>query len=218
MAEVARKLGMDHMEFQRKNVVVPGDAVHSIWEGPSDAEMGSYGLDQCMDFVEQALASGRGSAKPEGDEWLEGKGHAIHMHDCIPPTEQRSEAHINLRADGTYYLTNGVTEMGNGTITSMRQVAASILNATASRIEIVISDTDKTAYDTGTFSSVGTSVSCKSVSLAAENLRDNVLKIASEFTSTPLEQCRLVDGAVECGSRSIRCPSCSSPCPTRGIG
>jgi CO/xanthine dehydrogenase Mo-binding subunit len=41
------------------------------------------------------------------------------------------------------------------------------------------------------------------VSLAAENLRDNVLKIASEFTSTPLEQCRLVDGAVECGSRSI---------------
>jgi CO/xanthine dehydrogenase Mo-binding subunit len=144
MADGRRKLGMDHMEFQRKNVVVPGDAVHSIWEGPSDAEMGSYGLDQCMDFVEQALASGRGSAKPEGDEWLEGKGHAIHMHDCIPPTEQRSEAHINLRADGTYYLTNGVTEMGNGTITSMRQVAASILNATASRIEIVIADTDKT--------------------------------------------------------------------------
>jgi putative selenate reductase molybdopterin-binding subunit len=204
MADLARKLGIDHMEFQRKNVVVPGDAVHSIWEGPSDAEMGSYGLDQCMNFLEKALASGRGEPKPEGDEWLEGKGHAIHMHDCIPPTEQRSEAHINLRADGTYYLTNGVTEMGNGTITSMRQVAASILNTTASRIEIVISDTDKTAYDTGTFSSVGTSVSCKSVSLAAENLRDNVLKIASEFTSTPLEQCRLVDGAVEYGSRSIQ--------------
>ena len=41
------------------------------------------------------------------------------------------------------------------------------------------------------------------MSLAAENLRDNVLKIASEFTSTPLDQCHLVDGAVECGSRSI---------------
>src|SRR4029077_17664829 len=85
----------------------------------------------------------------------------------------------------------------------MRQVAASILNATASRIEIVIADTDKTAYDTGTFSSAGPSVSCKSVSRAAENLRDNVLKIASEFTSSPLGQCRLVDGAVECGSRGV---------------
>ena len=203
MGELARKLGMDLMEFQRKNVVVPGDPVHSIWEEPSDAEMGSYGLDQCMDLVEKALVSGRGEPKPEGDEWLEGKGHAIHMHDCIPPTEQRSEAHINLRADGTYYLTNGVTEMGNGTITSMRQVAASILNCTAGRIEIVIADTDRTAYDTGTFSSVGTSVSCKSVSLAAENLRDNLLKIASEFTSTPVEECKLVDGEVQCAGRTV---------------
>ncbi len=203
MGDLARKLGMDLMALQRKNVVVPGDAVHSIWEGPSDAEMGSYGLDQCMDFVEKALASGRGEPKPEGAEWLEGKGHAIHMHDCIPPTEQRSEAHINLRSDGTYYLTNGVTEMGNGTITSMRQVAASILNTTAGRIEIVIADTDKTAYDTGTFSSVGTSVSCKSASLAAENLRDNILKVASQFTSTPLEECKLVDDAIQCGKRMV---------------
>jgi len=206
MGDLARELGLDLMELQRKNVVVPGDAVHSIWEGPSDAEIGSYGLDQCMDFVEQALASGRGDAKPIGDEWLEGKGHAVHMHDCIPPTEQRSEAHIDLRADGTYYLTNGVTEMGNGTITSMRQVAASILNTTAGRIEIVIADTDRTAYDTGTFSSVGTSVSCKSVSLAAETLRESILKVASEFTGAPLDECRLDDGAVVCGGQSIPLP------------
>jgi len=206
MGDLARELGIDLMELQRKNVVVPGDAVHSIWEGPSDAEIGSYGLDQCMDFVEQALASGRGDAKPEGDEWLEGKGHAVHMHDCIPPTEQRSEAHIDLRADGTYYLTNGVTEMGNGTITSMRQVAASILNTTAGRIEIVIADTDRTSYDTGTFSSVGTSVSCKSVSLAAETLRESILKVTSEFTGAPLDECRLEDGAVVCGNRSIPLP------------
>ncbi len=203
MDELARKLGMGLFELQRKNVVRPGDAVHSIWEGPSDAEMGSYGLDQCMDFVEKALASGRGARKPEGDEWLEGKGHAIHMHDCIPPTEQRSEAHINLREDGTYYLTNGVTEMGNGTLNSMRQVAASVLNAKASRVELVIADTDKTPYDSGTFSSVGTSVSCKSVSLAAENLRENLEKIASEFSGAPLEACKLDDDTMVCGSRRI---------------
>ena len=93
--------------------------------------------------------------------------------------------------------------MGNGTITTMRQIAASILNTTASRIDIINADTDRTPYDTGTFSSVGTSVSCKSVSLAAEDLRDNLLKIASDFTSTALEQCRLVDDALECGSRRI---------------
>ncbi len=203
MGDLARKLGMNLMELQRKNVVVPGDAVHSIWEGPSDAEMGSYGLDQCMDFVEEALVSGRGETKPEGDEWLEGKGHAVHMHDCIPPTEQRSEAHINLREDGTYYLTNGFAEMGNGTITSMRQVAASVLNTTASRIELVNADTDKTPYDSGTFSSVGTSVSCKSVSMAAEILKENILRLASGLTGAPPDQCKLVDDSVVCGSRTV---------------
>ena len=38
MGDLARKLDMDLFELQRRNVVVPGDAVHSIWEGPSDAE------------------------------------------------------------------------------------------------------------------------------------------------------------------------------------
>ena len=203
MGDLAGKLGIELMELHRKNVVLPGDAVHAIWDSPSDAEMGSYGLDQCLDFVEEALASGRGEPKPPGEDWLEGKGHAVHMHDCIPPTEQRSEARLSLRADGTYYLTTGVTEMGNGTITSIRQVTASILKTTASRIEVAISDTDKTGYDTGTFSSVGTSVSCKAASLAATDLRNNLLKLASHFTSVPLEECQLVDAEVHCGSRRL---------------
>ena len=46
---------------------------------------GSYGLDQCLDLVEQALASGRGLPKPEGDEWLEGTGVALAMLDSGPP-------------------------------------------------------------------------------------------------------------------------------------
>ena len=61
---------------------------------PSDAVIGSYGLDQCLDFVEQALKSGRGERKPDGPEWLEGRGIAIHAQDCAPPTEHRSESHI----------------------------------------------------------------------------------------------------------------------------
>jgi CO/xanthine dehydrogenase Mo-binding subunit len=39
--------------------------------------------------------------------------------------------------------------------------------------------------------------------LAAEDLRDTLLKIASEFTSTALEECQLIDGDVRCGSRTI---------------
>jgi hypothetical protein len=68
----------------------------SLGEEPSDAEFGSYGLDQCMDLVEGALARGDGVAPPPGDDWLVGQGLAIAMHDTAPPTEHRSEARLGL--------------------------------------------------------------------------------------------------------------------------
>jgi len=83
--ELARKLGIDPFTIRRKNMIQARDPVHSIWPYAHDGVIGSYGLDQCLDFVEQALASGRGEPKPDGDEWLEGKGAAIHARDCAPP-------------------------------------------------------------------------------------------------------------------------------------
>ena len=105
MGDLARKLGMNLFELQRRNVVVPGDAVHSIWEGPSDAEMGSYGLDQCMDFVEKALASGRGALKPEGDEWLEGKG-SRHPHARLHPAHGATIRGTHQLARGRHVLSH----------------------------------------------------------------------------------------------------------------
>ena len=51
---------MDPFEIRRKNMIRPGDPMESIWQEPTDVEIGSYGLDQCLDLVEEALASGRG--------------------------------------------------------------------------------------------------------------------------------------------------------------
>ena len=38
----------------------------SLSEEASDAEIGSYGLDQCLDIVRGALARGNGVAAPDG--------------------------------------------------------------------------------------------------------------------------------------------------------
>ena len=144
--------------MRRRNMIRPDDSVVSIWPFPSDGVIGSYGFDQCLDFVEEALASGRGEKKPEGDEWLEGRGIATHAQDCIPPTEHRSEAHLGLLPNGTYHLAVGSAEFGNGITNAQRQVAASVLQTRAASITMDFADTDKTPYDTGTFGSTGTSV------------------------------------------------------------
>jgi putative selenate reductase molybdopterin-binding subunit len=201
--ELGRKLGIDPFTMRRKNMIQPRDPVHSIWPSPHDGVVGSYGLDQCLDLVEKALASGRGERKPDGPEWREGRGIAIHAQDCAPPTEHRSEAHLSLLPQGTYHLGVGSAEFGNGIRNVQRQVAASVLNARAADIVMDFADTDRTPYDTGTFASTGISVATLAVQRAAEGLRESLLDLASQVSGVPVEQCRLEAEKVRCGDRSF---------------
>ena len=164
---------------------------------------GSYGIDQCLDLVEAALKSGRGLKKPEGDEWLEGTGMALAMLDSGPPTEHRSGAEMHLLPDGSYHLAVGSTEMGNGSTTSHRQIAASVLNTRADKIDIINADTDKTPYDTGTFASTGTVVAGQAVEKTALALRDKIIDYASRYAGCDAADCRLLDDAIICANRKI---------------
>ncbi|APW62411.1 molybdopterin-dependent oxidoreductase [Paludisphaera borealis] len=201
--ELGRKLGVDPFTMRRRNMIQARDPVHSIWPTPHDSVIGSYGLDQCLDLVEQALASGRGEQKPYGDEWLEGRGVAIHAQDTSAPSEHRTEAHMSLKSQGTYHLAVGSAEFGNGIRNAQRQVAAAVLNTRAAAVAMDFSDTDLTPYDTGTFASAGISVATLAVERAAEALRESLLEAASTISNEPVERCRLDDEHVRCGDRSL---------------
>lgn len=201
--ELAHTIGMDPIAFRRKNVVGPDDNLEAAWKETSDLTMSSYGLDQCIDAIEKALASGKGHAKPLGEEWLEGSGMAISMLDCVPPTEQRSGSEIELLEDGTYHFTVGSTEIGNGLVTAQQQVVAQVMGCSTARVSLLNADTDKTPYDSGTFASVGMMVPTKAVEYAAIALRDKMLKYASRATGEKLEHCKLVDGDVHYGRKKM---------------
>lgn len=196
MDELAAQLGIDPFTLRRINMVKPGDWMESVWSDPSDVDFGSYGLDQCMDTVEQQLAGPGGLPCPEGDAWLEGTGIALAMLDCGPPTEHRSGAVITMRADGSFHLAVGSTEMGNGSVTSHKQIAASILNCRTAHVAIINADTDLTPYDTGTFASTGTVVAGKAVALTAEAMAANILEFAARHTGTAAADWHLEEGFV----------------------
>jgi putative selenate reductase molybdopterin-binding subunit len=203
MDELARSLGMDPFDFRRCNVICPPDPMLSLDEIPSDADYGSYGLDQCLDLVQQALARGNGVAPPDGEDWLEGRGMAAAMIDCAPPTEHRSEARIALEPDGSYHLYIGSPEFGNGSTTVRRQIIATVLNTTIDRVRETQADTACTGYDTGPFGSAGTVVAGKAVALAAEALRDRILDLAAHYYQQPREACRLEADAISWSSGKI---------------
>ena len=118
-------------------------------------------------------ASGRGCAKPEGDDWLEGSGIAIAMLDCVPPTEQRSGSEIDAARGRTLSLHRRLDRNRQ----RLRHRAAASGRAglgllDRSRFDFINADTDKTPYDSGTFASVGMMVPTKAVENAAVALRE----------------------------------------------
>jgi CO/xanthine dehydrogenase Mo-binding subunit/aerobic-type carbon monoxide dehydrogenase small subunit (CoxS/CutS family) len=201
--ELARLIGLDPFAMRRRNMIRPGDWIESIWQEPTDVDFGSYGLEQCLDRVEQALAAGGGEAPPEGPHWAVGTGVALAALECGPPTEHRSGAQMSLLPDGRYHLAVGSTEMGNGSVTSHRQIAAGVLGARAAQIDIVNADTDLTPYDTGTFASTGTVVAGQAVNLTAGALRENILAFAGRHTGTDAQDWSLEEDAVVRGNRRI---------------
>src|SRR3984885_4338344 len=201
--ELGELLGMDPFAMRRLNMIQRNDWIESVWKDPSDVGFGSYGLDQCLDLVETALEAGGGLDKPVGEEWLAGTGIALAMLHCGPPTEPRSGAGMSFLPDGHYHLAVGSTEMGNGSVTSHRQLAASVLGAPASSVTIINADTDLTPYDTGTFASTGTVVAGQAVTLTAAALRDNILDYAGQHSGAVRMACKLEAGDVLCGNHRI---------------
>jgi CO/xanthine dehydrogenase Mo-binding subunit len=168
--ELARKLGMDPAEFRRRNMIRPGDPMLALSGEQDDVRIASYGLDQCLDLVQEALASGRGERAPAGPGWLTGTGIGASMLDSAPPGGHRAQARIAQRPGGGFTLSVGTAEFGNGTATVHRQIAAQVLGADVADIELLQSDTDLIGHDTGAFGSTGTMVAGQATLRAAQAL------------------------------------------------
>ena len=179
--DLARTMDIDPVVFRQRNVIVPGDAmVVTQQEDHSDLLYGSYGVDQCLELVQSALARDDGrltlagtaaASVPSGDNWRFGTGVAMAMIATLPPRGHFADATISVDTSGTYTISVGTAEFGNGTTTAHTQLVASALATTVDRVVVQQSDTDVVPYDTGAFGSAGTIVAGKALLVAATKLR-----------------------------------------------
>jgi putative selenate reductase molybdopterin-binding subunit len=182
--DLARELGLPAVELRRRNVVVPGDEFLVNGEPDTDLVFGSYGLDQCLDLVEAALARGDGETAPDGDRWAVGEGTAASMIATIPPRGHHAEASVTLDPDGSVTIGVGSAEFGNGSATVHVQLVAEELGIDPRRVRLRSSDTDATAYDTGAYGSTGSVVAGSAVADAARQLRQALDVMASGRDAT----------------------------------
>jgi CO/xanthine dehydrogenase Mo-binding subunit len=214
--ELAKQLGTNPFDFRRRNVVKPGNPMLS--PPPSeyhDVLYGPYGLDQCLDLVERAMAE---DAPPHGlsPEWLVGDGMALTMIDTVPPAGHLSDSRIALREDGGFELTVGTAEFGNGTSTVHRQIAASALATTVDRIVLKQSDTAHGGHDTGAYGSAGIFVAGRATQHAAENLAAAIKAFAAELAESDAGSCLLDNETVVCGKQRLSFAELAKAAKARG--
>ncbi|QDG62328.1 molybdopterin-dependent oxidoreductase [Pseudarthrobacter sp. NIBRBAC000502771] len=202
MDELAAGIGMDPLEFRRRNMVREGDHMLSTRPDPEeDVHYGSYGLDQCLNLVRDALNRGKARYRDAGladlgPDWMVGEGAALSMIDTVPPRGHFAHSHVRLLPDGTYQADVGTAEFGNGTTTVHAQLAATALSTEASRVGVRQSDTDLVEHDTGAFGSAGTVVAGKATLAAAEELAVRIRAFAAGIRQTQASACVLEGGAV----------------------
>ncbi|MFC9814223.1 molybdopterin-dependent oxidoreductase [Streptomyces virginiae] len=216
MDELARALHIDPLELRRRNIVLPGDPLVAMHDGPDDVMFTENGLGTCIDLVDAALARTT-DRPPPGPDWLVGVGVASSLHETAPPTDHVSEAWVTLGNDLIYEVAVGTAEFGEGTSTAHVQIAATQLGTTPSRIRLVQSDTDRTGFDTGAFASAGLFVAGNAVLRAANAVRDRILEFAAARTGVHVVMCSMDDESVVCGDQRMSLAELVALARARGI-
>jgi len=115
--ETAKKLGIDPVEFRRRNAIKEGD---SLTYG---SKMNPSGLMECIDKAAKAIEWGKKS-KSKDPKKVIGKGFACFWKAPAMPPNAASTAFLKFNEDGSLNLLVSAMEIGQGFLTVMAQVAA----------------------------------------------------------------------------------------------
>ncbi|MBI4526871.1 MAG: xanthine dehydrogenase family protein molybdopterin-binding subunit [Deltaproteobacteria bacterium] len=192
---IAAALKMDPLKirlqngYDEGNEFVTGERLHSI------------GFKRCVKEAAKAIGWGKGvqefkSSRVHGNEEdvRRGKGIACLIKATITPSI--SCAVVKLNEDGSATIYAGTVEMGQGSETTLAQIAARELGIPFKDIHVTGVDTDVVPYDLTTSSSRSTFHMGKAVQLAARDLKAQLKKIVAQEYGLPANQIKLADGRI----------------------
>lgn len=204
--EIAHALGMDVIEFKRKNWIQQGDALImavALGEGREGKPqiVTTSALPDCVDIGARALnwyeKRGRDRSVPGKPHLRRGIGIALAMHGTGIAGLDMGAASIKINDDGSFNLLFGATDLGTGADTVLAQIAAETLGVPLNDILVYASDTDFTPFDTGAYASSTTYISGTAVMKAAEDVRRQILEHAAEYMlNCPVDNLELEDRKV----------------------
>ena len=159
---LARELGIDAVEFRRKNLLREGRP-QATGTKMKDAAIEKV-LERTATLIDWGKPFDRGTGTIK-----RGRGIAVGFKACISNTT--SLAAVGVNADGSCTVYTSCVDMGQGSDTAMAQIAGEVLNIPTEAVTVVHSDTDVTPFDMATLGSRSLFHSGNAVKLAAEDAK-----------------------------------------------
>ncbi|TFG93319.1 MAG: xanthine dehydrogenase family protein molybdopterin-binding subunit [Candidatus Atribacteria bacterium] len=183
---VAYRIGMDAVEIRRKNALKDGSAT------VTGQVLENVGLLQCLEKVTEDIKWDKREKKVSKTKYR-GKGIACMYKAPSMPNNVASSAIIKINEDGTVNLLVTGMDLGQGSDTALTQIAAEVLTVPVSKISIVTGDTDCTPYEWQTVASRTTYCCGNSIIRAAEDAKNQMIKLASLKFNIPESELEIKD-------------------------
>lgn len=194
--KVARKLGLDPVEFRRRNLVRPGDINPRF-----GTSLGNCRVLDCLEKGAQRFGWERKSRQPKGEgRFRRGIGVAAgnHGNGTFGVHVDMTTVALKMNEDATVTMFTGTQDLGQGSTTMMCMVAAQVLGLSPDQIEVVEADTELTPWDLGTYASRGVWVSGNAALKAAQSIRRQLLEVAAPMLGVKEEDLELGGGFAYC--------------------
>ncbi len=194
--DIALKIGMDPVEFRRKNLMPVGYV-----DGFSKNENYYDTFNQCLnkgkayidyDRKRKEYANQTGPVR-------KGVGCAVFWYNTAvwPISLETSSCRMVMNQDGSIQVQLGETEIGQGADTAFGQMAADTLGIPFEKVHVIsCQDTDITPFGTGSYASRQTYVGGFSIKQTALLLKERILKYAHELTRMPVFNLDIREGKI----------------------
>ena len=171
--QMGHELGLDPIAVRRANYLTAPTFTDN------DLMVKSYGLPQCVDWVERVSGwkARKGRLGKDSAGRRRGLGFACshYISGASKPVNWTGEPHatvkIKLDFDGTIVVLSGAADIGQGSTTILAQTVGEVLGLELARIRVVTGDSEVVPKDNGSYSSRVTFMVGNAAIEAAHNLK-----------------------------------------------
>jgi CO/xanthine dehydrogenase Mo-binding subunit len=188
--DLAYQVGMDPVEFRRRNCLTEGSIL------PTGGKMHPTGLSQCLEKTAEAIGWGNRTA-PSAPNKRCGKGLALMWKAPAMPPNAGSSAWIELSEDGMITLGIGCQDIGQGSFTVAAQMAAAAFGVPFESVRLATPvDTRYSPYEWQTVASRITWSTGNAIINAAKDARQQVLDLVANAWEESSKDLDIVNGTV----------------------